>query len=336
MTDAPIQLAVSNSTLSSQGADMADQSNKSARKMIEVEGLERRFPNPADKGETQVFGEVSFSVAEGEFVCLIGHSGCGKTTLLNILAGLDAPTSGHVIVDGKEISGTSLDRAVVFQGHALMPWMSAMTNIAFAVESRWPQWSSAKVREHCQQYIDMVHLTGAEDKKPAQLSGGMKQRVGIARAFAIEPKILLMDEPFSALDALTRGSLQDELVTICKATNQTSFMITHDIDEAILLADRIVLMTNGPEARVCEIVENTLPKGRTRSDMHTHENYYPMRNHLIEFLVNRSKNFAEEISAADFDPRNPPVARPAAEMDISGHPNSTSNNAAATQEKKAS
>lgn len=315
---------------------MADKPDTPLRKMIQVEGLERRFPNPGDKGETQIFGDVSFTVAEGEFVCLIGHSGCGKTTLLNILAGLDGPSSGHVIVDGKEISGPSLDRAVVFQGHALMPWMSAMTNIAFAVESRWPNWSSAGVRKHCQKYIDMVHLTGSEDKKPAQLSGGMKQRVGIARAFSIEPKILLMDEPFSALDALTRGSLQDELVTICKATNQTSFMITHDIDEAILLADRIVLMTNGPEARVCEIVENTLPKGRTRSDMHTHENYYPMRNHLIEFLVNRSKNFAAEISAADFDPRNPPIARPAAASGTSGGQTLPSNDESATQEKKAS
>lgn len=336
MSEAPIQFTPPKSNSVSQGTEMADKPDTPARKMIQVEGLERRFPNPGDKGETQIFGDVSFTVAEGEFVCLIGHSGCGKTTLLNILAGLDGPSSGHVIVDGKEISGPSLDRAVVFQGHALMPWMSAMTNIAFAVESRWPSWSSADVRKQCQKYIDMVHLTGSEDKKPAQLSGGMKQRVGIARAFSIEPKILLMDEPFSALDALTRGSLQDELVTICKATNQTSFMITHDIDEAILLADRIVLMTNGPEARVCEIVENTLPKSRTRSDMHTHENYYPMRNHLIEFLVNRSKNFAAEISAADFDPRNPPIARPAAASGSSGEQTLPSNDASATQEKKAS
>ncbi len=336
MSEAPIKFTPPKSNSVSQGTEMADKPDTPARKMIQVEGLERRFPNPGDKGETQIFGDVSFTVAEGEFVCLIGHSGCGKTTLLNILAGLDGPSSGHVIVDGKEISGPSLDRAVVFQGHALMPWMSAMTNIAFAVESRWPSWSSADVRKQCQKYIDMVHLTGSEDKKPAQLSGGMKQRVGIARAFSIEPKILLMDEPFSALDALTRGSLQDELVTICKATNQTSFMITHDIDEAILLADRIVLMTNGPEARVCEIVENTLPKSRTRSDMHTHENYYPMRNHLIEFLVNRSKNFAAEISAADFDPRNPPIARPAAASGSGGEQTLPSNDASATQEKKAS
>ena len=306
------------------------------KNMIQVEGLERCFPTPDGKAQTQVFGEVNFTVAEGEFVCLIGHSGCGKTTLLNILAGLDEPTSGHVIVDGREIDGPSLDRAVVFQGHALMPWMSAMANIGFAVESRWPDWNATAVRKQCQKYIDMVHLTGSEDKKPSQLSGGMKQRVGIARAFSIEPKILLMDEPFSALDALTRGSLQDELVTICHATNQTSFMITHDIDEAILLADRIVLMTNGPEARVCEIVENTLPKGRTRSDMHTHANYYPMRNHLIEFLVNRSKTFAEEIAADTFDPLNPPVVRPSAAVSEVGGPPVSTSEPSATQEKRAS
>ncbi|MEL6570826.1 MAG: ABC transporter ATP-binding protein [Pseudomonadota bacterium] len=285
--------------------------NKS-NKIIKVEGLERRFPAPEGKTESQVFGDVWFDVYEGEFVCLIGHSGCGKTTLLNILAGLDRATSGNVIADGFEVRKPSLDRAVIFQGHALMPWMTVMANIDFAVSSRWPAWDKEKRRAHCQQFIDMVHLTGSENKKPSQLSGGMKQRVGIARALAIEPKVLLMDEPFSALDALTRGSLQDELLGIIAARNQTSFMITHDIDEAILLADRIVLMTNGPEARVCEIVENTLPKSRSRSDMHNHPNYYPMRNHLIEFLVNRSKSFREELSSAAYDPKNPPVARPEA------------------------
>ena len=281
--------------------------------LITVEGLAKRFPTPDGKGETEIFADLWFGVKEGEFVCLIGHSGCGKTTLLNIIAGLDTASSGGVIVDGREVAGTSLDRAVIFQHHALMPWMTAYSNIAFAVESRWRNWPKAKVREQCQKFIDLVHLTGAEDKKPAQLSGGMKQRVGIARAFSIEPKILLMDEPFSALDALTRGSLQEELLAICAKTHQTCFMITHDIDEAILLADRIVLMTNGPEARICEIVENTLPRGRSRNDMHRHPNYYPIRNHLIEFLVNRSQSFRQELAAASYDPKHPPVARPASE-----------------------
>ncbi len=292
--------------------DLMSPAPDTRKKIIQVEGLERRFATPDGKSNTQVFGDVWFSIHEGEFVCLIGHSGCGKTTLLNILAGLDAPTAGGVIVDGKEISGPSLDRSVVFQSHALMPWLSAIKNIAFAVESRWPQWSRKQVLDHCQKYIDLVHLTGSESKKPVQLSGGMKQRVGIARAFSIEPKILLMDEPFSALDALTRGSLQEELLSICAETHQTCFMITHDIDEAILLADKIVLMTNGPEARVCEIVENTLPRERTRQDAYTHPNYYPMRNHLMEFLVSRSKRFSQELSSGSYDPRYPPVVRPTA------------------------
>ncbi|WP_095590205.1 ABC transporter ATP-binding protein [Actibacterium ureilyticum] len=285
------------------------------KKILKIEGLERRFPAPDGKGETQVFGDLWFDVKEGEFVCLIGHSGCGKTTLLNIMAGLDKASGGHVLADGFNVEKPALDRAVIFQGHALMPWMTALGNIDFAVASRWPGWSRDERRAQCQKFIDLVHLTGSEDKKPAQLSGGMKQRVGIARALAIEPKILLMDEPFSALDALTRGSLQDELLGIVAARNQTSFMITHDIDEAILLADRIVLMTNGPEARVCEIVENTLPKGRNRSDMHTHPNYYPMRNHLIEFLVNRSKSFKQELAARSYDPKSPPTVRPGAPSD---------------------
>jgi nitrate/nitrite transport system ATP-binding protein len=155
-----------------------------------------------------------------------------------------------------------------------------------------------------------VNLSGAENKKPSQLSGGMKQRVGIARAMAIEPKIMLLDEPFSALDALTRGSLQDELLSICDGTSQTVFMITHDIDEAMLLAYKIVLMTNGPKAKICEIVENTMPRNRTRNDMHRHPHYYPIRNHLLEFLVNRSAQFEAELSSEDYDPLNPPVTRP--------------------------
>ncbi len=285
----------------------------STKALISIEGLTRSFASPV-KGENPVtvFEDVWFDVKEGQFVCLIGHSGCGKTTLLNILAGLDSATEGTVIVGGAEVSGPSLDRAVIFQSHALMPWMSAIGNIQFAVKSRWPKWHKDRIREHCQKYIDLVHLSGSENKKPAQLSGGMKQRVGIARALAIQPKILLMDEPFSALDALTRGSLQDETLSICQTTRQTSFMITHDIDEAILLSDKIVLMTNGPEAKVCEIVENTLPRERTRNDMHHHANYYPLRNHLLDFLVNRSRLFREELASADYDPMRPPMVAPTA------------------------
>ncbi len=255
---------------------------------LEIQGLAKRF------AAASVFEDVSFSVEKGEFVCIIGHSGCGKTTILNILAGLDRASEGTVVMDGREVAGPSLDRGVVFQGHALMPWLSVMSNIAFAVRSRWPTWNRVQVHSHCHKFIDMVGLTGAEDKKPAQLSGGMKQRVGIARAFAIQPKMLLLDEPFGALDALTRGVIQDELVGICAATRQTVFMITHDVDEAILLADRILLMSNGPRARVAEIVANPLPKPRSRPDLHHDARYYGIRNHLLDFLVNRSKTYQLE------------------------------------------
>ncbi|MGZ8267258.1 MAG: ABC transporter ATP-binding protein [Burkholderiales bacterium] len=277
--------------------------------LIRIEAIAKRF---AGRGgvETTVFENLHFSVEPGEFVCLIGHSGCGKTTILNILAGLDEASDGYVFVGGRQVSGPSLDRAVIFQSHALMPWLTVLGNIAFAVSSRWPQWSREKVREHCQKYIDLVNLTGAEKKRPAELSGGMKQRVGIARALAIEPRTLLMDEPFSALDALTRGVLQEEVLRICAETKQTVFMITHDVDEAILLADKIVLMTNGPYAKIAEIVVNTMPRSRTRHDLHKHPHYYRIRNHLIEFLVDRSRAFGEGGGSEHYDPRNPPLVRP--------------------------
>jgi nitrate/nitrite transport system ATP-binding protein len=277
--------------------------------LIRIEGITKRFDGRGGV-DTTVFENLHFSVQPGEFVCLIGHSGCGKTTILNILAGLDEASEGYVFVGGREVSGPSLDRAVIFQSHALMPWLTVMGNIAFAVSSRWPQWSRERVREQCQKYIDLVNLTGAERKRPAELSGGMKQRVGIARALAIEPKMLLMDEPFSALDALTRGVLQEEVLRICAETNQTVFMITHDVDEAILLADKIVLMTNGPHAKIAEIVVNTLPRNRTRHDLHKHPHYYRIRNHLIDFLVDRSKAFNAAVAAAGHDPRNPRYVRP--------------------------
>ncbi len=278
---------------------------------ISVEGLTRRFAEPGGGGQLTVFEDLWFGVEQGEFACVIGHSGCGKSTILNILAGLDEPSEGHIIAAGKHVQGPSLDRAVIFQGHALMPWLSALGNVELAVSSRHPDWSRAQIRAHAMKYLALVHLDGSEHKKPAQLSGGMKQRVGIARALAIEPRMLLMDEPFSALDALTRGSLQDEVIAIRNATRQTVFMITHDVDEALLLADKILLMTNGPKAWVAEIVENTLPKDRSRTDLHKQPNYYALRNHLIDFLVTRSRDLALHPAARPAD-RNPPVIRPAA------------------------
>ena len=252
-----------------------------------------------------VFADVSFTLDKGEFVCIIGHSGCGKTTILNVLAGLDTATSGTVIMDGREVAGPSLDRGVVFQSHALMPWLTVRQNIAFAVKSRWPDWKKSQVDAHVEKFVALVGLSPAIDKKPSQLSGGMKQRVGIARAFSIQPKMLLLDEPFGALDALTRGTIQDELMTIVRQTQQTVFMITHDVDEAILLADRILLMKNAfepprsgvgnetPEGYrpggIAEVVVNPLPRERTRTSLHHLDGYYALRNHIVDFLVTRAK-----------------------------------------------
>ena len=275
---------------------------------ISIEGIARWFPAPA-AGITTVFKDLWLSMRRGEFVCVIGHSGCGKTTVLNILAGLDAPSSGAVIVDGQAIEGPSLDRAVIFQSHALLPWRTVLGNVTYAVSSKWREWATAKVTAHAQKFIDLVGLSGAEHKRPSELSGGMKQRVGIARALSIEPKIMLMDEPFSALDALTRGTLQDEVRRICQETGQTVFMITHDVDEAIYLADKIVLMTNGPGAVLAEIVENPLPRDRARNDVHKHPLYYATRNHIIDFLVSRSRTFIED-ARGDYDPRHVTIVRP--------------------------
>jgi nitrate/nitrite transport system ATP-binding protein len=258
---------------------------------LQIEKLGKAYQ--ADK---PVFADVSFSVARGEFVCIIGHSGCGKTTILNVLAGLDSASLGHAFMDGREIAGPSLERGVVFQSHALMPWLTVRQNIAFAVKSKWPDWKTAQVNEHVEKHVDMVGLLPAIDKKPSQLSGGMKQRVGIARAFAIQPKMLLLDEPFGALDALTRGTIQDELMGIVRQTQQTVFMITHDVDEAILLSDRILLMSNGSETSgryvpggLAEVVVNNLPRDRTRSQLHHLPGYYEIRNHIVDFLVSRAK-----------------------------------------------
>ena len=243
-----------------------------------------------------VFADVSFTLDQGEFVCIIGHSGCGKTTILNVLAGLDTATDGHAFMDGREIAGPSLERGVVFQSHALMPWLTVRQNIAFAVQSKWPEWKTPQIHVHVEKHVDMVGLLPAIDKKPSQLSGGMKQRVGIARAFAIQPKMLLLDEPFGALDALTRGTIQDELMTIVRQTQQTVFMITHDVDEAILLSDRILLMSNGNETDgqyvpggLAEVVVNPLPRQRTRAQLHHFPGYYDLRNHIVDFLVSRAK-----------------------------------------------
>jgi nitrate/nitrite transport system ATP-binding protein len=272
-------------------APRVDTQERAMSGFLKVEKLAKAYQ--ADK---PVFADVSFEMSRGEFVCIIGHSGCGKTTILNVLAGLDVASSGHAFMDGRELSGPSLERGVVFQGHALMPWLTVRQNIEFAVKSRWPDMHRAKLRLHVEKFVALVGLSAAIDKKPSQLSGGMKQRVGIARAFSIQPKMLLLDEPFGALDALTRGTIQDELMAIVQQTQQTVFMITHDVDEAILLADRILLMSNGAEVDgvykpggLAEVVHNPLPRSRQRAQLHHLEGYYELRNHIVDFLVTRAK-----------------------------------------------
>jgi len=259
---------------------------------LRVEKLGKSF-----NAQRPVFSDVSFRLERGEFVCIIGHSGCGKTTILNVLAGLDTATNGNVFMDGREVIGPSLERGVVFQSHALMPWLTVRKNIAFAVESRWPDWTRGQVSDAVVAVVELVGLSQAIDKLPSELSGGMKQRVGIARAFAIKPKMLLLDEPFGALDALTRGTIQEELISIVRKTQQTVFMITHDVDEAILLADRILLMKNGGDTDagyvpggLAEVVINQLPKDRTRSTLHHLGGYYELRNNIVDFLVSRAKH----------------------------------------------
>jgi nitrate/nitrite transport system ATP-binding protein len=267
-----------------------------SKPFLSIENLTQRYPD-GQGGMMTVFENATFGVEKGEFVVILGHSGCGKSTIMNILAGLAEPTSGVVTMDGREVSGPSLDRGVVFQNYSLLPWLSTLKNVSFGVAARHPDWSRAKVLDHSKQYLAMVGLEGdVIHRKPSQLSGGMRQRVSIARAFANHPKLLLLDEPFGALDALTRGTIQDELLKIWGDSGQTVFMITHDIDEAILLADRILLMTNGPFARVAESVEITIPRPRNRTAIVEHPNYYAIRNHLVQFLGKRSKELAGQAS----------------------------------------
>lgn len=268
-----------------------------SKPFVSLEGLKKQY------SDLVVFDDVNIGIEKGEFVCIIGHSGCGKSTILNVLAGLDEPTSGGVIMDGKEVSGPSLDRGVVFQHYSLLPWLTTLQNVAFGVSARNRDWSKTQVDEHSKRFLEMVGLKAAIHKKPSELSGGMRQRVSIARAFATSPKLLLLDEPFGALDALTRGVIQDELVKIWTETQQTVFMITHDVDEAMLLADRVLLMTNGPDARVAESVKINLPRPRNRATIIENPSYYKIRNHLVNFLVSRSSELAsgsERISETIF------------------------------------
>jgi nitrate/nitrite transport system ATP-binding protein len=235
-------------------------------------------------------------VFEKEFVAVLGHSGCGKSTLLNIIAGIDYASKGYVLLDGKEITGPGLDRMVVFQNFALMPWLTVWGNIKLAVKAAHADWPRHEVNAWVERYITMVGLAGSESKRPSELSGGMRQRVGLARAFCVEPRILLLDEPFAQIDALTRGVIQEELVRMWQETGTTIFMVTHDVDEAILLSDRIVLMSRGPSARIMDQIQIPIPRPRGRMTVIEHPSYYKIRNRIIRFLS--EANLDQEIDTS--------------------------------------
>ena len=240
------------------------------------------------KGKFTALTDVNLSVEQGEFIALIGHSGCGKSTLLNLIAGLTKPTTGVMLCDGREIGGPGPERAVVFQNHSLLPWLTCFENVYLAVERVFgAKEGKAKLKERTAAAINLVGLDHASSKYPHEISGGMKQRVGIARALSMQPKVLLMDEPFGALDALTRAKLQDELMKICDASQATTVMVTHDVDEAVLLSDRIVMMTNGPAATIGEILEVNLPRPRHRLTLAHDPAYIDYRAAVLEFLYEK-------------------------------------------------
>jgi bicarbonate transport system ATP-binding protein len=242
---------------------------------------------PTKNGPFTVLDGVNLNVYEGEFICVIGHSGCGKSTMLNMVSGFAHPTSGDVLVDGSPVTKPGPDRMVVFQNYALLPWRTAFENVYLAVNAVHPNKPEAEKRAIVREHLAMVGLAEAADKKPPQLSGGMKQRVSIARALAIRPKVMILDEPFGALDAITKEELQEELLKIWNDHKCTVLMITHDIDEALFLADRLVMMTNGPHAKIGEVLDIPFARPRDRARIMEDPQYYQLRNYALDFLYNR-------------------------------------------------
>ena len=255
---------------------------------LELTDVSIEFPTP--KGAFKALDGVNLKIQRGEFVSLIGHSGCGKSTVLNIVAGLHQATTGGVVLDGREVNEPGPERAVVFQNHSLLPWLTAYENVELAVRQVFKgKKSKAEMKEWIEHNLELVHMTHAIHKRPDEISGGMKQRVGIARALAMEPTVLLMDEPFGALDALTRAHLQDSLMEIQNELNNTVIMITHDVDEAVLLSDRIVMMTNGPAATVGEILKVDLPRPRDRIALADDPEYNHCRHQVLRFLYEKQR-----------------------------------------------
>jgi nitrate ABC transporter ATP-binding subunit len=270
-------------TLTTQSAVNAQRSNSES--FLVIDGVSKIYPTPT--GQYVVLEHVNLAVRQGEFVCVIGHSGCGKTTLLNMVAGFSKPTDGVVSLHGKPIIEPGPDRMVVFQGYALLPWLTAHENIYLAVDSVHPQKTESEKQQIVQEHLALVGLTEAAHKQPGQLSGGMRQRVSIARALAIRPEVLILDEPFGALDAITKEELQVELLKIWNDHRCTVLMITHDIDEALFLADRLVMMTNGPAATIGEVIEIPFPRPRDRDRIMEDPEFYKLRNYILDYLYNR-------------------------------------------------
>jgi nitrate/nitrite transport system ATP-binding protein len=259
-------------------------------KFLSIQNLDKVYKLP-NGGEYVALKNINLEIMENEVVSIIGHSGCGKSTILSIVAGLQELTSGAMLLENKEIKGPGPDRAVVFQNHSLLPWLTVYQNIEIGVKKVMPELSKHEAQERIMKFIDYVGLSHAADKYPGEISGGMKQRVGIARALAIRPKVLLMDEPFGALDSLTRANLQDHLMRIQEKIKNTVVVITHDVDEAVLLSDRIVMMTNGPAATIGEIVEVNLPKPRNRLEVQEMPEYHRCKEAVMDFLY---KKFAKD------------------------------------------
>jgi len=258
-------------------------------KFVRIENVGQTFVTP--RGAFVALRDVNVTVAQGEFISLIGHSGCGKSTLLNLVAGLARPTSGVLLCAEREITGPGPDRAVVFQNHSLLPWLTCFQNVHLAVQRVFgAKENKAQLTERTRAALELVGLSHAQNKLPGEISGGMKQRVGIARALAIEPQVLLMDEPFGALDALTRAHLQDELLKIVATTRSTTIMVTHDVDEAVLLSDRIVMLTNGPAATIGEILTVPLARPRDRVALSGDREYLACRSAVVDFLHRRYSN----------------------------------------------
>jgi nitrate ABC transporter ATP-binding subunit len=280
-------------TLNSTAQSTNGQDSTRQHSFLEIDSVAKIYPTKT--GGYTVLENVSLDVQQGEFICLIGHSGCGKSTLLNMVSGFSQPTHGEVRLQGKPITKPGPDRMVVFQGYALLPWLTVFENVYLAVNRVYAEKTTAEKTKIVKDHLAMVGLTEATDKKPPQISGGMKQRVAIARALSIRPEVLILDEPFGALDAITKEELQEELLKIWNDHRCTVLMITHDIDEALFLADRLVMMTNGPAATIGEVMQIPFRRPRDRARIMEMPEYYKLRNYALDFLYNR---FAHDDDAA--------------------------------------